>query len=408
MNILIIGGSGNAPSANSVCVRNMAQEFIRRGHKVWNLAAGDDYVTKPGNIGGAELWQIPDDYYMRLTKSMARPHSCIKKLWYIMVSLFRHIVLLLLYPMTEPIRANKVLNKAEQLVQKEGINLIIAIHNNYTNINAGIKLKKRYGSKLMVVDYHLDLRTASLNTSKLIQSYVRKHSFNSIANECQIVDKILIPYSGQAEIEELKGIDLRKFRFVGLPVFIKEPQIETCDLPFKKDAINISYIGSLSLENRNPSYVIGLLEKASEMIGKKIIAHFWGDADGMENMINRTSIALYHGMVESRYVSYIMAKSDFLLNIGNAIAYNMLPSKVFGMFATGKPVINVITHPKDATIPYFKRYNHSVDLKEYSPLQEDIVMLADGIKKMSKEPLRDADNLFDDFKPETICDIVLK
>ena len=56
MNILIIGGSGNAPSANSVCVRNMAQEFIRKGHKVWNLAAWDICVTKPGDIGGAELW----------------------------------------------------------------------------------------------------------------------------------------------------------------------------------------------------------------------------------------------------------------------------------------------------------------------------------------------------------------
>lgn len=408
MNILIIGGSGNAPSANSVCVRNMAQEFIRQGHKVWNLAAGDDCVNKPGDIGGAELWQIPEGWYGRYAKRILLHPSPLKRLFFKVVSAIRHLLLLFSFPITEPLRSRRLLNKARALVKEHNITLVVAIYNCYENIYSGMMLKKQYKDRIKVVSYHLDLRTANTNTSAAVRNYVHRHALRSMVEESRVVDNILIPYSGQSDAEKVEGILMDKLLFVGFPVFINEGPVEKCELPFEKGVINISYIGTLSKDNRNPRYVLKLLEQVVVQTGQKVMVHFWGNVGDAKITLEDSSIATYHGTIENRYVRFIMDNSDFLLNIGNTIAYDMLPSKVFGIFATGKPIINVITHPLDATLTYFERYNHSINLKEYSPSSEDVKILADGMKRMMDKPLRETTGLFEDFKPKTICDVILK
>lgn len=407
MNILIIGGSGNAPSANSVCVRNMAQEFIRRGHKVWNLASGDECVSKPGEIGGAELWQVPETWYSEYAKRVSHKPTRLRMLCFKVVSAMRHLLLLITFPMAEPSRSRKVLRRARELVRKNDIRLVVAINNGYSNIWSGMMLKRQYKEDIKVVSYHLDLRTANVNTSAAVRNYVKKHALKSMVEESRVVDRILIPYSGKEDAEQVEGIALEKLHFVGFPVFIEEGKGEPCDLPFEEDVINISYIGTLSLDNRDPRYVLSLLEQVAAQTGRKVMVHVWGNVGEMENSLYESPVAIYHGTVENRYVHYIQENSDFLLNIGNAIAYSMLPSKVFGLFATGKPIINVITHPKDATLPFFERYNHSIDIREYCRSVEDANMLAKAMVQMLNTPPCDAVGLFDDFTPETICEEIL-
>ena len=408
MNILIIGGSGNAPSANSVCVRNMAQEFTSRGHKVWNLASGKTCVSEPGEIGGAELWQIPETWYSEYAKRTSHYSTKVRMLWFKIVSAARHLLLLITYPMTEPIRSRKVLRQARELVRKNDIQLVVSVNNGYSNIWSGMQLKRLYKEGIKVVSYHLDLRTANINTSAAVRNYVYKHALKSMAKESCVVDKILIPYSGKESAEQVTGIAKKKLRFVGFPVFIEGEKDEPCDLPFEEGVINISYIGTLSERNRDPRYVLSLLEQVSKQKNWVLMVHFWGDVGEFGQTLAHSPVASYHGTVENRYVRYIQNHSDFVLNIGNAVAYNMLPSKVFGIFATGKPIINIITNPKDATIPFFARYNHSIDVKEYSKSKEDAFLLASELERMQAMPLRDASTLFDDFKPQTICDVILE
>ena len=408
MNILIIGGSGEAPGANSVCVRNMAKQFVSLGHKVWILALGDKYSKESGNLEGAIIWQIPDSYYGKLTHRVSGHPTFISSIWFKIVSIIRHLILLPLYPETSPLRTLKVTKKAKSLVKENDITEIITIYNNSANILTGIRLKRHFREKIHVVSYHLDLRTGSINSSSMVRNYIRRHALESIVDENRIVDKMLIPYSGMEEIKTVEGIDLHKVHFVGFPVFIEDDNTEKCTLPFDSDAINISYVGTLSKDNRDPSYVISLLEDYTKKVGKKICLHIWGKADGFEILIEKSPVAQYHGMIENKYVRHIMNSSDFLLNIGNAIAYNMLPSKVFSLFATGKPIINIITHPLDATLPYFERYNNSIDIKEYDKSFDNEIVLFGGLNNAKKMPVKSIESKFDDFKPETICDLIIK
>lgn len=409
MNILIIGGAGFSPSANSVCVRNMIHELIAREHKVWVLAAGDECVNKAGILDGAELWQIPDNFFIKLWRLTTQKSSILLNIFFQIVRIFRYLILIPFYPQTSLIRSVKVTKKTFSLVRENKIDLAICIFNSYDNINAGINLKKKLGDKIKVVSYHLDLRTASINSSSIVRHYIYKHALASLIEENRIVDKMLIPYSGQKDMESLSGVNLGKVHFVGFPVYISESRCnnDTCELPFSKDCVNISYIGSLSSENRNPDHILYLLGQVTKNTGRKIKVHFWGDVGDTKNLILSSPIASYHGKIDNKFVYHILNHSDFLLNIGNAIAYTMLPSKVFGMFATGKPIINIITHPQDATIPFFDRYNHSINIREFEHSEEDITLLTEGLNSLLGKPVKKADELFEDFKPTTICDIIL-
>lgn len=407
MNILIIGGSGKAPGANSVCVRNMAQEFMVQGHRVWNISDGEDYVREPGDMDGVTLWQVPEGFYGKLLKEVTANPILFRRIWLKVVGVIRHLLLLPLYPITEPGRTLKVVKRAKKIVKENDITLVIAIYNGFANIYAGMKLKKMYGAKLKVVSYHLDLRTASVNNSALVRQYIHRHALQSLVKESQIVDKMLIPYSGKEETEKVKGLEKEKIIYVGFPVYVSDGEVKECELPFDDETINISYIGTLSEDNRNPRYVLGLLEQVSNMMSRKIMVHVWGDAGGMDAELNASPIACYHGKIDNRYVRYIMNKSDFLLNMGNAVAYDMLPSKVFGMFATGKPIINVITHPKDATLPFFEKYNHSINIKEYKKEEQKTSKVKEELELLNRTALHNTDGMFDDFKPETICNIIL-
>ena len=407
MNILIIGGAGYSPDANSVCIRNMTKEFVSEGHKVWILSMGDDYIKNPGRIEGATLCQQPMDYYRRLTFRTSRSNLWLLHLWFRIISVLRHVALIPFYPITSPNRSRILAKKAKWIVKENDIKVAICVFNPYDNIYAGIKLKKFYKDDIKVVSYHLDLRTASLNPLFLVRDYIRKHALQSLVYESKTVDKILIPYSGEKETEEVKGIDKNKICYVGFPMYIERIEMHPCDLPFNKNDINISYIGSLSKDNRNPGPILKMIETVSILNKKRIVVHFWGSVGDAQAIIDRSQVAKYHGNVENQYVSYIMSKSDFLLNIGNALAYDMLPSKVFGMFVTGKPIINYISHPQDATIPYFERYNNSIDIKAFDFNQEEVDLLADYLNTNNTEPESTKDLLFEDFTPAYICRLIL-
>ena len=406
MRILFIGGEGNSIDANSVCIRNMTHELINQGHVVYILAMGTYTKEMQEMLDGAFLYEYPMDLFRRITLYYNKNKDrFLLSLFYRAVCMLRHFILLFFYPNTSPIRAKKLSRRAFRIVEDNHIDTIVSIYCPYDNIYSGIYLKQRLGDRIRVISYHLDLRTGSASQSHLVRSFIHKHALSSLIHEFNVVDKVLIPYSGQKDIEGLNYSRKDKIQFVGFPVYINEPATKECSLPFTKDIINISYIGTLYPGNREPNYFLSLCEKVSKHINIRV--HFWGIIDNYISVIDSYNFAEYHGLIDNCYVSFIMKNSDFLLNIGNKLAYDMLPSKVFGLFATGKPIINMVTHPLDATRPYFNRYDNSLDILEYELNEDSARDLEEYLISHLNAPLKDSRDLFDDFKPERFVQLLL-
>lgn len=410
MNILIMGGRRDVPSAITICMDNIGYEFRSRGDDVWMINYSKDDKFFYDEETGIHKQEVHHNIYTSILEYRVNNQSALSSLLFRIVTIIRHILLLPFFPNVAPFCSIRVYRSVKRIVSENKIDLLICPYHNYENIYAGIRIKKEFGHKIKVITYHLDLRTATGIRNTLVRGFIHNRVFRSIVEESNSVDKILVPYSGKEEFIGIKDVDLKKVSFVGFPVFIPEKELmKECDLPFEEDCINISYIGSLSFSNRSPKYFLDILEKIEEEHNMRIKVHFWGyiEDPGIESMLNASPVANYYGIIHNKYARYIMSKSDYVLNIGNTITPDLLPSKLFSIFALGKPIINIVNNPKDLSQLYIRKYGNSIDIYAYQNcMKKDKKTFIEGINKKVSVNLIEIEEIFKDFTPQFICDII--
>lgn len=410
MNILILGGRAEAKDANSICINNMVHEFLSRGHKVWTVVSGNENSNCKMLLNGCWQIQVKRSRFFDLSDKLKANYNLINKLLLALLTIIRHILLMPFYPNVAPFTAYKMARLAEKLVRDNIIDCVIGTYGSYECIKTAIHIKKH--CNISVVLYYLDLCTASDNKSAIIRRYAEYSTFKALVRHSKVVDLILIPLSGFKTINKLKNLNKDVIKYVGFPVYLPNSEEHNCcPLPFDKQRIAIVYIGSLSLQNRNPEYIIHLLEVINNDYGVKLSVHFWGliTDNRILSMIEASPIAEYHGFIENKYTGYIMKNSDYILNIGNATSVDMLPSKIFSIFSTGKPVINVVNNTNDLSASYFERYGNSIDIKGYAQDEKsDVANLVNSFLKGHISHYAIKEGLFKEYTPSYICDVILE
>jgi len=81
-----------------------------------------------------------------------------------------------------------------------------------------------------------------------------------------------------------------------------------------------------------------------------------------------------HGMVPHAYVVSAMQQADFLINISNS-TQNIVPSKIFELFSTGRPILNFISNKSDISNKYFDNYPSVCNILEYETVTKQISYL---------------------------------
>lgn len=136
---------------------------------------------------------------------------------------------------------------------------------------------------------------------------------------------------------------------------------------FDKNYINIIYSGMIYDDYRDPTFFLSLIEYLIKS-GVRIRCYFLGDICG-------TSVSRFQNTLPNNVFTHekvplhdsfaTMNEADFLLNIGNSIE-NMVPSKIFDYFSTGKPIINMQSIKNCPAIPYFNNYPLQISFKPSS------------------------------------------
>lgn len=160
-------------------------------------------------------------------------------------------------------------------------------------------------------------------------------------------------------IDKITGVDF--------PVLVKKtPGDLKIPFDFSKDNINILFCGTMDDGFRNPDFVLSNFEEIFK-IDSSVKVHFLGPQQGVK--ITQwaekypDNIFVHPGVKNDIAVSTTY-QSDILLNIGNSIS-NMVPSKIFDYFATGKPIVNVQKIENSPDMEYFEKYPLQFTLKEY-------------------------------------------
>ena len=160
-------------------------------------------------------------------------------------------------------------------------------------------------------------------------------------------------------IDKITGVDF--------PVLVKKtPGDLKIPFDFSKDNINILFCGTMDDGFRNPDFVLSNFEEIFK-IDSSVKVHFLGPQQGVKvtQWAEKYPDNIFvHPGVKNDIAVSTTYKADILLNIGNSIS-NMVPSKIFDYFATGKPIVNVQKIENSPDMEYFEKYPLQFTLKEY-------------------------------------------
>lgn len=396
-NVLILGYKYNDNSANNVCMDNIAHELLGRGCNVTYIADSDSDEDVDLNKDGITIHALKQPWYASLKQRTGS-----KGAWFKFMSLLRHVVLVFYYPNVSPVRSGKVFKKACEVVDKNSIDTVIALYRPYESIHTAMKLKQKFGSRLFVAEYYLDLTIDPNNNSSFAKSIQKKRAYKALDKECALSDVVVMPLSAKKLLN-----DSDKYVYTDFPVYVPSSDNAVADFKFDQSKINIAYVGSIDKRNRNPIYALNFIKALNEVSDGKYQLHIWGNVDAdLVTEFGKYDYVNYHGMTEHKYTADLLANSDLLLNICNKNTWNMLPSKVFQQFAAGRPILNFIRNNEDCSLPYYSEYGHTIGIYEDRSIDEQVSAAKDLIESELNGEVTFPDDLLKKCTPSYFVDIL--
>ena len=116
------------------------------------------------------------------------------------------------------------------------------------------------------------------------------------------------------------------------------------------------------------------------------------------------------GMLSPADADALENSADVLVSLGNAYD-NQMPSKLFGYFATGKPVLHLAVSESDPTLPYLARYPLALVLHTGEGVTPGVVAKLDKWLhdvKGKHLPFAEVAKLYPEFTPEKVAEAFLR
>ncbi len=137
--------------------------------------------------------------------------------------------------------------------------------------------------------------------------------------------------------------------------------------------VNLVFAGNFYANIRNPKYLFDLMDQMQDHVCLHILGGCYGYSEALSASMQRLTAegkVKFHGMLPVSEARTVMQQADILVNIGNSIE-NMLPSKIFEYFSTGKPVVHIQKIEKDPCLPYLETYQNGLVLPEWDAVLEN-------------------------------------
>ena len=126
-NVLLLSSRyGISNSANAICVKNIATELQSRGYTVVVLTSSGNNNDEEFVNDGVKVYALKQAWYSKLLNEQMQNNLMINRIWFKLISFFRRIINIFLYPNVSPFRSKRVLKKAIHIVQSHDISTVIS------------------------------------------------------------------------------------------------------------------------------------------------------------------------------------------------------------------------------------------------------------------------------------------
>ena len=352
-----------SPSVSGRIAETICCELINAGNNVTVLTRS--LVSKEAGIGknGESLYYVRSSYWERLYKRfVAGETGKLFKIWYRIVQSIRKLILvfrILSFPDSEPNITKKGIGVVSHLISDGNqYDCAIAFFRPFSCLEVLLAIKQLYG--VHSIAYYLDLVESkdcpSFMPQKLYEHLIKRGDQRVFDSG----DQIILPVSSQTAMNELQIQHKDKIQYFEFPTFITREYTQSNSKKHDNNTIVLLYAGTLSKSFRNPINMLEIIDKASEYIlGDRVVLKIYGKCDCSELIDDfkcGTNFTIeHHGAVSKEIIEGEYESADFLINIMNSYK-SIVPSKIFELFSTGKPILNFATEGDDGSMPYFQRY----------------------------------------------------
>lgn len=346
--LLVLDRVENAASANALLGFRLAEQLLARDHTVHILTLWDGLHTPPAPPEGAvqHLLAFADERQMnealengrkggtpvplRLARLAAHPAAA--------VAAFRQLVL------KAPRRTVDSKREIERLDAEFHFDAVCAVCAPY---RAAFALETAVigGKKFL---WQLD-PYASNRDYTAPGGFAREGQLLDTLDGTFITPQALPDYADGAPLAAWRG----KVHVLGFPTLL--PREVQCA---EHDDIQCVFCGTLYPELREPGFALALFQALNAPDVTLTMAgggweRFAAEAAQTEEKLGARFVR--PGLLPPAEAAALEDRADVLVSLGNAYD-NQMPSKLFGYFATGKPVLHLAVSDTDPTLPYLARY----------------------------------------------------
>ena len=183
--------------------------------------------------------------------------------------------------------------------------------------------------------------------------------------------------------------------------------------PVEHDDIQCVFCGSLHPGMREPGFALALFRALHDDAVTLTMAgggweRFEADADETARVLGAKFVR--PGLLPPDEAAALENRADVLVSLGNTYD-NQMPSKLFGYFATGKPVLHLAVSENDPTLPYLARYPLALVLHRKDGVTPGTVAkLHSWLHNVQGHalPFAQTARLYPEFTPEKVAEEFLK
>lgn len=398
-------------SANVLCDDKIIQELLKTGeYEIHCLVYRTNGSEKFEIINGVRIHRFSRGLYFKYYLWAREKKSKIGAVINRIVLRIKQILTIPIYPCYEPLVTRKIVREAKKLHKKEKFDIVISEHHGFDTLFAGHALKK-YDPNIKFISILWDPFTGKEPAKYLPKGYAEKKLLKSEGKILSNADRIVAMKSSCEYHERMSKNKpyYDKYRFLDIPGIVKPKEASTDAKFIDETKINIVYSGVLSLPERDPSYIVELLNKTK--FAKDINLVFFSIGNGVDKLhVLKEKFKgnlVINGYVSREEINAVYHKADVLINLGGSNPY-MVPSKIFEYMSYGKLILSTYYIDDESSKKYFEQYPLALCVDVRKDMDENKTLLEEFIEgKLNKTiEFEDVKKAFPNNLPESYVEVI--
>lgn len=347
-----------APTANGICVEEIADELKKQGHDVHVLCFRHGKESYEDNINSIKIHRIKMDWVNRLRFLYEKKLSGWKQIVVkdMMIFLNRAEAMLFLYwfPMRSFLFCERYKRKIEALQKKYSYDIIVSSYSPFEAAYSIAKMNKKYNIKKCL--YTLDSLTNLKQRFFLSHEYQDKKGWRweqKIYNQCDLILNLKCHerHYSQSRYDKFRA----KMKIVDIPHMI----------PFdiEADQGNLSGYTMLYAGNFYKDIAKDVFDVLSDYIlSDTLTLEIYGrnDRESLQGFTTNEMAEkiVFGGFLDRQEILKKEKQTDILLSIG-CPGTDFISSKIFEYIAFGGKILHLYKGKNDPNYKYFEKYRNA-------------------------------------------------